>query len=126
MRRTRRVQIPALILGSALALHALGGVALADPATPATLTYHLTDCTGPAGTPLSFDALKQPGGAAALHLIDGGGTFVAMAAIDVATGTTLFSTPGFERNVVPTVTCSVVHPVTNTVQLVTGIITPVR
>jgi hypothetical protein len=50
--------------------------ASADPSTPRTLTYHLTDCVGPAGTPSTMDGVKQPGQAAAIHLTNGLGDFV--------------------------------------------------
>jgi hypothetical protein len=99
--------------------------AAAHPSTPTTLTYHFTDCSGPAGTPITFDAVKQPGGAAALHLLDASEIFIAVEAIDVETGTTLFSTPGFEHNNLPTITCQLVHPVTTTLESVTGFIAPV-
>jgi hypothetical protein len=98
--------------------------ASADPSTPSTLTYEFTNCTGPAGTPTQFDAVKQPGEAAALHLTDGGGVFVAMRAVDVETGAVLFATPGFDVNGLATVTCSVVNPRDGRTQLVTGLITP--
>lgn len=100
-------------------------VAAAHPDTAATLTYHFTDCTGPAGTPASFDAVKQPGGAAALHLVDGSGVFIAVRAVDVESGTVLFSTPGFDHNGLPTVACRIVHPVTGALQSVIGLIAPV-
>jgi hypothetical protein len=106
-------------------LWATAGTALADPSTPATLNYHFTECSGPAGTPPTFDAVKQPGGAAALHLVDGRGIFVAVRATDVATGTILFSTPGFEHNGLPTVSCRLFHPVSQTWQAVVGMLAPV-
>lgn len=107
-------------------LFASAGVAAADPSTPATITYHFTDCTGPVGTPTTFDAVKQPGGAAALHVVDGQGIFIAVQATDVETGTILFSTPGFEHNRLPTVACLLVHPVTQTLQSVVGMLASVR
>jgi hypothetical protein len=111
----------ALVAGAAVPASA----ASADPSTPSTLTYEFTACTGPAGTPTQFDAVKQPGGAAALHLSEGNGVFIAVQAIDVETGTVLFATPGFEQNDLPTVTCSVVNPTNGREQLVTGLIVPV-
>ena len=84
--------------------------AWAAPSTPNTLTYEFSGCTGPAGTPVAFDAVKQPGEAAALHLTDGSGNFVAMAAVDVASGDLLSATPGFEHNDLATVTCSSDQP----------------
>ena len=108
-----------------LMLSAAAPPAAAHPSTPATLTYHFTNCTGPAGTPAVFDAVKQPGGAAALHLVDGSGIFIAVQAVDVESGTILFSTPGFEHNGLPTVACLLIHPVTQTLQSVVGKIAPV-
>jgi hypothetical protein len=119
---------------SSLAMIALLGVLLAVTTGPAaahpsnakTLTYHFTDCSGPAGTPASFDAVKQPGGAAALHLVAGNAIFVVMKVVDAGTGATLLSVPGFDHNNVPTVTCLGIHPVTLESQWVTGILTSPR
>ena len=71
----------------ALALSLTGGVgvaasAWAAPSSP--LTYDLSGCTGPLTT---FVATKQPGGAAALHLIDGSATLVLMMAFNTDTNT---------------------------------------
>ena len=115
--------VVASVVSLAGALLATG--ALAAPSTPNTLTYEFSGCTGPAGTPVAFDAVKQPGEAAALHLTDGSGNFVAMAAVDVASGDLLFATPGFEHNDLATVTCSVINPRNGRLQLVTGLIVPV-
>lgn len=124
---SRGVSILATIgLSISMCIVTTSAAAAAGPSSPTTLTYHLTDCSGPIGTPTTFDAVKQPGGAAALHLVDGSGIFVAMEAIDVESGTILFSTPGFKHNRVPTVTCQSIHPITLTLQSVTGIILPFR
>jgi hypothetical protein len=100
------------------------GPAWAAPSTPSTLTYDFTDCDGPTGTPEAFDAVKQPGGAAALHLTDGGSIFVAISATDVLTEDLLFTTPGFQQNELPTVSCSVINPTNDRLQRVTGLIVP--
>lgn len=102
------------------------GVAAGHPSTTKTLTYHFTDCSGPVGVPASFDAVKQPGGAAALHLADGRGVFVIMQVVDIETGDVVLSTPGFEHNAVPTITCRGIHPVTLAEQWVTGILTSAK
>ena len=112
-------------IGVLAGMLACTGTATAQPSTPATLTYHFTHCIGPSGTPDTFDAVKQPGSAAALHLVDGGGVFVAVEAIDVNTGTVLFTTPGFDDNGLPTVSCDLIHPVTLTPQSVVGLIAPI-
>ena len=111
------------IFGTMLALSAVP--VLADPATPTTLTFNFIACHGPDGTPEFFSAVKQPGGAAALHLVNGRGIFVAVEAIDEVSGNVLFSTPGFDHNGLPTVACRLFHPVTNQWQDVVGMLTPV-
>jgi hypothetical protein len=113
----------------ALALSLTGGVGVATSAWAApssALTYTLTDCTGlPPGTPTTFDATKQPSGAAALHLTDGSGVFVLMQAIDTVTGATLFSTPGFENHFPLKVTCTLDRHTAGNLLSVTGLMTPV-
>lgn len=121
MARSRSViALLAVVAGAALPAAA----ASADPSTASTLTYEFTACTGPAGTPTHFDAVKQPGGAAALHLTGSSGVFIAVQAVDVETGAVLFTTAGFQHNDLTTVTCSVVHPTNGREQLVTGLIVP--
>ena len=110
----------------ALALSLTGGVGVATSAWAApssTLTYNLTGCTGPLTT---FVATKQPGGAAALHLTDGSAIFVLMMAYNTDTNAVLFSTPGFQNNGLPTVTCDLTQPTTGAHLVVTGLITPVE
>jgi len=115
-----------LALACAAAIGISGGIAVAhaEPATPTTLTYLFTACSGPDGALPDFEAVKQPGGAAALHLTDGTGNFVVTSAIDALTGATLFATPGFSRNGLPVITCDSVHPVTQREAFVSGFLTP--
>ena len=109
----------------AIGVSAAVGVARADPSSPKTLVYHFTSCTGPAGTPSSFDAVKSPSNGASLHLTNGTGTFVIEEAFDVTTNTLQFTTPGFDHNNVATTTCTLLsHPVTGDHLTVTGVITP--
>jgi hypothetical protein len=114
------IALLALVAGVAV----FAAAASADPSTPSTLTYEFTACSGPTGTPTQFDAVKQPGGAAALRLTGSSGVFVVVQAVDVETGALLFTTPGFEQNDLPTVTCSVVNPTNDLEQLVTGLLVP--
>lgn len=123
-RRTTRRAASTMTIGILACMFALSGTVTAHPSTPTTLTYHFTDCSGPAGTPATFDAVKQPGGAAALHLVDGSGVFIAVQAIDAESGTILFTTPGFLHNDLPTISCDLIHPVTLTLQSVTGVVEP--
>jgi hypothetical protein len=123
-RNARSSLAVAAVLAALFAVTA--GPAAAQPSNAKTLTYHFTDCSGPAGTPASFDAVKQPGGAAALHLVAGNAIFVVMRVVDEETGATVLSVPGFDHNNVPTVTCLGIHPVTLESQWVTGILTSPR
>ena len=53
----------------------------AAQADPSTLTWEVTDCTGPAGTPASFSAWRTTQSVGnSLHLVDGSGTFVVLIA----------------------------------------------
>jgi hypothetical protein len=117
-----------LLLTAALAFALVGGIpppgALAAPSNANTLAYAFFDCVGPAGAPAAFQAVKQPSGAAALHLVDGSAIFVVMSAVDIETGETLFSTPGFEVNGLPTLSCLSYHPVSGRLQRVTGLLAP--
>ena len=130
MARSRLITaLLALVAAAALA----AAPASAAPPTPSTLDFVFTACTGPAGTPTQFDAVKQPGGAAALRLTDNGGdltdssaVFIVVRAVDVETGAVLFTTPGFEQNGLTTVTCSVVNPTNRREQLVTGLLVALR
>ena len=80
--------------------------AQAEPGGPdgANLQLHLFDCTGPAGTPTSFDVEFQHAGAA-WHLTDSNRIFEALIGFDETTNTQVVLTPGFEGNAVPAVTC---------------------
>jgi hypothetical protein len=120
---------------SAIAGSVLGGSAQADPSNTGTVTYDFTDCVASSGgTVADFQAVKQFSQAAALHLLDGSGIFVAMKAVVdgdqtvngtfYADGTVLFATPGFDTNGLPTITCTNTSPVSGITALVTGYIAP--
>jgi hypothetical protein len=107
------------------------GTATAEPDNEKTVLYSFTDCTsGP-----DFEAVKQFGQAAALHLSDDRGNFVAMKAVVLgdqtvngtffADGAVLFETLGFSgRNGLPTITCTNTSPVSGITLRVTGYIAP--
>lgn len=124
---TRRVARALGAAGLLAAMLAASAVPVAaDPSAPVPLIFSFTECHGPVGTPDQFDAFKQPGGGAALHLTDGRGIFVAVEAIDLSSGAVLFSTPGFEHNGLPTITCHLVHPVTKLAEVVVGMLAAAR
>ena len=103
----------------------VAAAAKADPGGPdgANFQAHFFDCTGPAGTPTSFDAESQHLGAA-WHLTDSPQIFVGLIGFDETTNTLVVLTPGFERNAVPAVTCRSVRADSGHVFRVTGVLTP--
>jgi hypothetical protein len=118
---------------SAIAGSVVGGVANADPSNRKTLTYFFHDC----GSRPDFYAVKQPSQAAALHLLDGSGTFVAVKAVVLgdqtvggtfyADGTVLFATPGFSgKNKLATITCTNLSATSGILARVTGYIAPTK
>lgn len=102
------------------------GIALAAPDNARTVTYSFHDCTGFAGAPAAFEAVKQPSGSAALHVVGSNDVFVIVAAEDAETGDVLFATPGFAHNGLPTLTCASTHPATGAAALITGRFAPLR
>ena len=110
---------------SLLAALAVGATAQAAPGGPdgANFQAHFFDCTGPAGTPTSFDAESQKLGAA-WHLTDSGQIFIGLIGFNETTNTVEIVTPGFERNAVEAVTCRAVRPSSGHVVRVTGVLTP--
>ena len=102
----------------------LAAAAQAEPGGPdgANFQAHFFDCTGPVGTPTSFDAESQHLGAA-WHLTDSRQIFVGLIGFDETTNTLVVLTPGFLRNAVPAVTCRTVGQ-NGHVFRVTGILTP--
>jgi hypothetical protein len=97
-------------------LSGLAAVAAILPAPAAwaapsdTLTYHLTACSGPPGTPVNIDGVKQPHEGAALRLTSMSGNFIFMEASDATTGEVFSSTPGFQHNKLELVTCALDNP----------------
>ena len=117
-----------VMAASLLVAITVAAAAKADPGGPdgANLQAHFFDCTGPAGTPTSFDAESQHLGAA-WHLTDSQQIFVGLIGFDETTNTLVILTPGFERNAVPAVTCRSVRvfgPLAGHVFLLTGVLTP--
>ena len=96
-----------------------------DPVKDGSVTITLYDCTGPAGTPSGFDITKIPNPGAALHLVNGTGTFVLYRATDETAGLLVFTTPGIELNNAEwLVTCRFVSPLNGHTYRVSGQITP--
>src|SRR5258708_38268594 len=92
-RKSWRTASVMALTGALAGIFTFSGTVTGHPSTDTTLTYEFTNCSGPAGTPEAFAAVKQPGSAAALHLGDGGGIFVAVAATHSPRRAALVSTP---------------------------------
>ena len=99
------------------------GSAQGDPLNGNTLIITLYNCTGPAGTPSTFQGTKTLSGANSLHLLDGTGNFVRRSYLDTVTGLSITWGPGDATK--PTVTCNTVSAETGHVAVVTGYFTPV-
>jgi hypothetical protein len=115
------------LLASALTSALFVGVASAAPDNDATLLYSFTNCDSHA----DFQAVKQPSGAASVHLVDGSGNFLFMSAVvlgdqgDLLDGTVLFDTRGITSGKanVETITCDVVSPLDGVLVRTTGLLT---
>jgi hypothetical protein len=115
------------LLASALTSALFAGVASAAPHNDATLLYSFTNCDSHA----DFQAVKQPSGAASVHLVDGSGNFLFMSAVvlgdqgDLLDGTVLFDTRGITSGAanVETISCDVVSPLDGVLVRTTGVLT---
>ena len=115
-----------LVIGLVVAVVvALGvvGSAQGDPLNDNSITITLYNCTGPAGTPSTFQGTKTFSGANSLHLLDGTGNFLRRSYFDTVTG--LFITWGPADINKPLVTCNAVSALTGNVAVVTGYFIPV-
>ena len=118
-RKTRATMAAAAF---SLLLLAAPATALAEPGGPggANLQLQFFDCTGPEGTPTSFDVEFQVRGSA-WHVTGTRQMFIGLIGFDETANTQVVMTPGFERNAVPTVTCRTV--INGHVFRVTGVLT---
>jgi hypothetical protein len=115
------------LIASVLSSALFAGVAAAAPDNDATLVYSFTNCDAHA----DFQAVKQPSGAASVHLLDGSGNFLFMKAVvlgdqgDLLDGTVLFDTPGITSRAarLGLVTCDVVSPLDGVLVRTTGFLT---
>ena len=113
-----------VVVGCLAIAAGIPATAQAEPGGPdgANLQAHFFDCTGPAGTPTSFDAELQVRGAA-WHLTDSRQIFNVLIGFDETANTLVIVTPGFLRNAVPAVTCRSVRADSGHVFRVTGVLT---
>src|SRR3954465_9213065 len=70
------------VVAAGVGVTAPAGIAEADPSNGHTATYSMAQCVDSTGRSVAdFEAVKQFGQAAALHLLDGRGNFISMAAV---------------------------------------------
>jgi hypothetical protein len=108
-------------------------VAHADPSNFGTTIWTFTNCSGPAGTPTTFDAVRQefttPSdfivGMPALFLLTSGTSLFNPFMVTVVDTGASGTNPGFVQNDLLLVTCSTTSPVTGTRYIFTGFLTPV-
>jgi hypothetical protein len=124
--------LAALVCVSAIAATTVA-VAHADPSNFGTTTWTFTNCTGPAGTPTTFDAVREEfttpsdlivGMPALFLLTSGTALFNPFMFTNLDTGAS-GTNPGFVQNNLLLVTCNTTSPVTGTHYLFTGFLTPV-
>jgi hypothetical protein len=130
----KRVRPLLAVLGCFAAMAATTvAVAHADPSNFGTTTWTFTNCTGPAGTPATFDAVRQEfttptgsiEGMPAIFLLTGGTSlFQPFMVTNLDTGGS-GTNNGFTHNGLLLVTCNTTSPVTGTHYLFTGFLTPV-
>jgi len=125
----------ALACASAMAA-TTAAVAQADPANSGTTIWTFTNCTGPAGTPTTFDAARQEfttppqSGGFITGMPDvflsssGSELFLVFMATNLDTGVTGTSS-GFDHNGLLLVSCETTSPFSGTHYLFTGFLTPV-
>jgi hypothetical protein len=108
----------------ALVIAALGAVgsAQADPVNGGSIPLTLFNCTGPSGTPPTFQGTKMLSSANSLHLTDSTTIFRRTRIVDPITELVL--TWGLQNNDRPLVTCNVIDPFTGHVLIVTGFFAP--
>ena len=118
----RQVRLLVVAVACASLVAAAASAAHADPMGDGAITLTLFNCSGPPGTPASFQVTKNLNGGSGFHLVDGTGTFKRTSVTDLVTGGT--ATYGNDETK-PVLTCNVVSIASGDLLLVTGFITPV-
>jgi hypothetical protein len=113
---TALIAIAAAVLAAATAGAAradLGGV------DGANLAAHFYDCSGPPGTPQSFDAVRQTL-SSPWHLLDSSTTYSYSYVLDETTNTVTLQKPGNTPSIRLAVTCTFVGPISGHTYLTMG------
>ena len=109
-----------VVVGCLAIVGVLTGTANAEPNADAAVTVTLYNCSGPAGTPSSFQTEKIPVGGAMTHVVGSTDIFKRTSVTDLTAGWTV--TWGPYGDIKPLITCSAVAP-NGHLLLVTGFFT---
>ena len=97
-----------VVVGCLAIAGGLTGTANADPTNDDALTLNFFNCSGPAGTPTSFQITKMATPGVDVHVVGSTDIFKRTSFTDLVTGQTF--TWGPYSDVKPLVTCNVVAP----------------
>jgi hypothetical protein len=97
-----------VVVGCLATVGVLTGTAKADPTNDDALTLTFFNCSGPAGTPTSFEVTKMPTPGVDVHVVGSTGLFKRTSFTDLVTGQTF--TWGPNNDAKPLITCNVVAP----------------
>ena len=97
-----------VVVGCLAIVGAFTGTANAEPTGGMSITVLLFNCSGPAGTPTSFEIQKEQNPSVAAHVVGSTDIFKRTSFTDLVTGQTF--TWGPYSDVKPLVTCNVVAP----------------
>ena len=109
-----------VVVGCLAVVGVLSGTANAEPNADFAVTVTLYDCSGPAGTPSSYQTEKLPVGGAMTHVVGSTDIFKRTSVTDLTAGWTV--TWGPYGDIKPLITCSAVAP-NGHLLLVTGFFT---
>ena len=108
-----------VVVGCLAIAGALTGTANAEPTGGNAITVTLYNCSGPAGTPSSFDIQKEPNPGVAAHVVGETFLFKRTSLTFVDTGESVIWGPKTEKAII---TCMVVVP-SGSLAVVTGFFT---
>jgi hypothetical protein len=114
-----------MVAGAVIALAIAAGPVAAESDQGFLFTF--ADCSGPSGTPTTFDAILVPGGDSSLFLVaDTSTVWVTVDSVNLTTGAILKDAKGFAVNGLELITCRVHSPFSGHDFLTTGFFTPAR
>jgi len=115
-----------IAMGAAIALFLVTTLPVAAESDQG-FPFTFTDCSGPVGTPTTFEAILVLGGIAPTFLLAESSTvWVSVDTQNLTTGESLQDAKGFAVNGLDTITCRLHSPFSGHDFVVTGFFTPAR